>query len=52
MFDLFTFNFAYVGVRKTGFGAGDYLIVSTGWNGETPDGPPVCCGPRRRSRAR
>jgi hypothetical protein len=38
MFDLFTFNFAYVGVRKTGFEAGDYLIASADWEGETPDG--------------
>ena len=38
MFDLFTFNFAYVGVRATGFEAGDYLIASPDWDGETPDG--------------
>jgi hypothetical protein len=38
MFDLFTFNFAYVGVRATGFEAGDYLIAGPGWDGETPDG--------------
>ncbi len=38
MFDLFTFNFAYVGVRKTGFDAGDYLIAATGWDGDVPDG--------------
>ncbi|MFL5860238.1 MAG: DUF1254 domain-containing protein [Solirubrobacteraceae bacterium] len=38
MFDLFTFNFAYVGVRKTGFDSGDYLIASEGWNGDPPDG--------------
>jgi hypothetical protein len=38
MFDLFTFNFAYVGVRATGFEAGDYLIASPGWDGEIPEG--------------
>ncbi len=38
MFDLFTFNFAYVGVRKTGFDAGDYLIAPAGWDGEPPEG--------------
>lgn len=38
MFDLFTFNFAYVGVRAAGFEAGDYLIVGPDWDGETPDG--------------
>ncbi len=38
MFDLFTFNFAYVGVRKTGFAAGDYLIANSGWGGEPADG--------------
>jgi hypothetical protein len=38
MFDLFTFNFAYVGVRATGFEAGDYLIAGPGWDGEAPDG--------------
>ncbi len=36
MFDLFTYNFAYVGVRSTGFAAGDYLIAPTSWAGETP----------------
>src|SRR3954466_7288437 len=38
MFDLFTFNFAYVGVRATGFEAGDYLIAGPDWDGETPEG--------------
>jgi len=38
MFDLFTFNFAYVGVRATGFEAGDYLIAGPGWEGESPAG--------------
>jgi hypothetical protein len=38
MFDLFTYNFAYVGVRSTGFDAGDYLIAPTTWDGQAPDG--------------
>jgi hypothetical protein len=38
MFDLFTFNFAYVGVRATGFEAGDYLIAGPAWDREIPDG--------------
>lgn len=38
MFDLFTYNFAYVGVRSTGFSAGDYLIAPTSWAGDTPAG--------------
>ena len=38
MFDLFTFNFAYVGVRATGFGGGDFLIAGPGWDGAVPDG--------------
>src|SRR4051794_26071119 len=38
LFDLFTFNFAYVGVRATGFDAGDYLLARPDWDGEAPDG--------------
>ena len=38
MFDLFTYNFAYVGVRSTGFDAADYLIAPVSWDGERPDG--------------
>src|SRR4051812_33723089 len=38
LFDLFTYNFAYVGVRSTGFDAGDYLIAPVGWDGDVPDG--------------
>ncbi len=38
MFDLFTYNFAYVGVRSTGFDAGDYLVALVGWDGDLPDG--------------
>jgi hypothetical protein len=36
--DLFTQNFAYVGVRATGFGAGNYLIAGPKWNGAKPAG--------------
>ena len=37
-FDLYTHNFAYVGVRSTGYEAGNYLFVAPGWNGEVPPG--------------
>ncbi len=36
--DLNTFNFAYVGSRATGNGAGHYLLAGPGWSGETPPG--------------
>lgn len=36
--DLFTFNFAYIGVRSTGFDAGSYLIAGPNWKGEKPAG--------------
>jgi hypothetical protein len=36
--DLFTQNFAYVGVRATGYGAGSYLIAGPNWHGEKPQG--------------
>lgn len=36
--DLFTQNFAYIGVRSTGFGAGSYLIAGPGWKGKKPAG--------------
>lgn len=36
--DLYTYNFAYVGVRATGYKAGNYLIAGPGWNGEVPTG--------------
>ncbi|WP_234841419.1 DUF1254 domain-containing protein [Sinorhizobium meliloti] len=38
LIDLFTYNFGYVGVRSTGFEAGDYLIAGPGWKGEKPEG--------------
>jgi hypothetical protein len=36
--DLFTQNFAYIGVRATGFGAGSYMIAGPSWNGPKPAG--------------
>jgi hypothetical protein len=37
-FDLFTHNFAYMGSRTTGNGAGDYLFAGPRWNGTVPAG--------------
>ena len=36
--DMYTFNFAYVGSRATGNGAGNYLLAGPTWKGETPEG--------------
>lgn len=36
--DLFTQNFAYIGVRATGFDAGSYLIAGPNWKGVKPAG--------------
>lgn len=36
--DLFTHNFAYVGTIPTGNKAGKYLIASSSWKGEKPEG--------------
>ncbi len=36
--DQYTFNFAYVGSRATGNGAGRYLLAGPGWEGEKPAG--------------
>jgi hypothetical protein len=36
--DLFTYNFAYIGVRSTGFGPGSYMIAGPKWNGPKPAG--------------
>lgn len=36
--DLFTQNFAYIGVRSTGFGAGNYMITGPKWKGKKPAG--------------
>ena len=38
LIDLFTFNFAYVGVRATGYEAGRYMIAGPGWKGDTSAG--------------
>ncbi|WP_240648376.1 DUF1254 domain-containing protein [Pararobbsia silviterrae] len=36
--DAYTFNFAYVGTRTTGNGAGRYLLAGPGWHGKVPRG--------------
>jgi hypothetical protein len=36
--DLWRTDFAYVGRRTTGTGAGDYLISGPSWKGKVPDG--------------
>jgi hypothetical protein len=36
--DAYTFDFAYVGSRTTGNGAGNYLLAGPDWKGETPPG--------------
>jgi hypothetical protein len=36
--DLYTFNFAYVGSRTTGNGAGSYLLAGPNWKGKKPPG--------------
>jgi hypothetical protein len=43
--DAWTNNFAYVGHRATGTGAGDFLLVPPGWDGESPDGARVITFP-------
>ena len=48
--DLFTQNFAYIGVRSTGFGAGSYMIAGPKWKGKKPDG--VKAGVQGRNRDR
>ena len=35
--DPFNIDFAYVGTRKTGTQAGDYLITGPGWKGQVPN---------------
>ncbi len=37
-FDLYTHNFAYVGVRTTGYKAGNYLFAGPNWKGDVPAG--------------
>ena len=36
--DLYTHNFAYLGSRTTGNGAGNYLLTGPGWTGAKPPG--------------
>ena len=36
--DMYTFNFAYVGSRATGNGAGRYLLAGPTWDGAKPKG--------------
>ena len=36
--DQYTFNFAYVGTRTTGNGAGNFLLAGPRWKGDTPPG--------------
>jgi len=36
--DMYTFNFAYVGSRSTGNGAGRFLLAGPNWQGEKPEG--------------
>ena len=43
--DAWSNNFAYVGRRATGTGAGDFLLVEAGWDGEVPDGTTVIRAP-------
>ena len=38
LIDLYTHNFAYIGTLTTGNAAGRYLIATTDWEGEKPDG--------------
>ena len=36
--DMYTFDFAYVGSRATGNGAGDFLLAGPDWKGAKPEG--------------
>ena len=38
LIDLYTHNFDYIGTRKTGFGAGSYVIAGPEWKGKKPAG--------------
>ena len=38
LIDLYTHNFAYIGTRSTGNGAGDFLILGPEWKGNAPKG--------------
>ncbi len=35
---MYTFNFAYVGSRATGNGAGNFLLAGPRWDGKKPEG--------------
>ena len=41
--DMYTFDFAYVGSRATGNGAGSYLLAGPRWQGRKPNAAPVLC---------
>ena len=43
--DAWTSNFAYVGRRATGTGAGSFLVVPPGWRGQPPSGARVIEAP-------
>ena len=43
--DTWTNNFAYVGRRATGTGAGSFLVVPPGWHGQAPSGARVIEAP-------
>lgn len=45
--DAWTNNFAYVGHRATGTGAGTFLIVPPGWDGVPPEDSTVIAAPTR-----
>ncbi|OYD69580.1 DUF1254 domain-containing protein [Rhodococcus sp. OK302] len=45
--DAWTNNFAYVGHRSTGTGAGDFLLVPQNWDGDAPTGTTVIRFPTR-----
>jgi hypothetical protein len=36
LIDSYTFNFDYLGSRRTGNGGGNYLLAGPGWKGDTP----------------
>jgi hypothetical protein len=38
LIDTYTHNFAYIGSRATGNGAGSFLVAGPGWQGDTPAG--------------
>ncbi len=38
LIDLYTHNFDYIGTRKTGFGAGSYVLAGPEWKGKKPEG--------------